>query len=92
MKTSIVNASSTGSADGPKPSATTSWRSPLWKEFLRKALSFYRPTGRLEPAPAALAYGALELAALEYQARRGEIILLYAGGAQRSAIGSRHTR
>jgi hypothetical protein len=41
------------------------------------ALSFYRPTGRLDPAPAALAYGALELAALEYQARRGEIILLY---------------
>jgi hypothetical protein len=41
-------------------------------------LSFYRPTGRLEPAPAALAYGALALAALEYQARRGEILLLYA--------------
>jgi len=41
-------------------------------------LSFYRPTGRLEPAPAALAYASLELAALEYQARRGEIILLYA--------------
>jgi DDE superfamily endonuclease len=41
-------------------------------------VSFYRPTGRLEPAPADLAYGALALAALEYQARRGEIILLYA--------------
>jgi transposase len=40
-------------------------------------LSFYRPTGRLDPAPAALAYGSLELAALEYQARRGELILLY---------------
>jgi DDE superfamily endonuclease len=40
-------------------------------------LSFYRPTGRLDPAPADLAYGSLELAALEYQARRGEIILLY---------------
>ena len=40
-------------------------------------MSFYRPTGRLEPAPADLAYGSLELAALEYQARRGEIILLY---------------
>jgi transposase len=40
-------------------------------------LSFYRPTGRLEPTPADLAYGSLELAALEYQARRGEIILLY---------------
>lgn len=40
-------------------------------------MSFSRPTGRLEPAPADLAYGSLELAALEYQARRGEIILLY---------------
>ena len=40
-------------------------------------MSFYRPTGRLDPAPADLAYGSLELAALEYQARRGEIILLY---------------
>jgi len=39
--------------------------------------SFYRPTGRRDPAPAELAYGALELAALKYQARRGEIILLY---------------
>jgi hypothetical protein len=40
-------------------------------------VSFYRPTGRLAPNPADLAYGALELAALEYRARRGEIILLY---------------
>jgi hypothetical protein len=40
-------------------------------------LSFYRPPGRLDPTPADLAYGSLELAALEYQARRGEIILLY---------------
>ena len=40
-------------------------------------MSFYRPTGRRAPAPADLAYGALELAALEYQARRGEISLLY---------------
>jgi hypothetical protein len=39
-------------------------------------VSFYRPTGRLDPAPADLAYGSLALAALEYQARRGEIILL----------------
>jgi hypothetical protein len=31
----------------------------------------------LDPAPADLAYGSLELAALEYRARRGEIILLY---------------
>src|SRR5262249_51729226 len=36
------------------------------------------PTGRLNPTPADLAYGALALAALEYQARRGDIILLYA--------------
>jgi transposase len=41
-------------------------------------LSFYRPTGRLAPDPAALAYASVERAALEYQARRGEIILLYA--------------
>ena len=33
--------------------------------------------GRLDPTPADLADGSLELAALEYQARRGEIILLY---------------
>ena len=31
----------------------------------------------MDPNPADLAYGSLELAALEYQARRGEIILLY---------------
>ena len=43
----------------------------------KKKVSSYRPTGRLDPAPADLAYGSLELAALEYQARRGEIILLY---------------
>jgi len=43
----------------------------------KKAVSYDRPTGRRAPAPAALAYGSLELAALEYQARRGEIILLY---------------
>jgi hypothetical protein len=40
-------------------------------------LSYCRPTGRLDPNPAALAYAHLELAALEYQARQGEIILLY---------------
>src|SRR4029453_10420778 len=43
----------------------------------KNTLSYCRPTGRLNPTPAALAYGSLELAALEYQARRGEIILLY---------------
>ena len=31
----------------------------------------------MDPAPADLAYGSLALAALEYRARRGEIILLY---------------
>jgi len=41
-------------------------------------VSFYRPTGLLAPDPAALAYASVELAALEYQARRGEILLLYA--------------
>ena len=40
-------------------------------------MSCYRPTGRLDPDPAALAYGSIDLAALEYRARRGEIILLY---------------
>src|SRR5262244_2787772 len=44
----------------------------------KKEVSYYRPTGRLDPNPADLAYGPLALAALEYQARRGEIILLYA--------------
>jgi DDE superfamily endonuclease len=39
--------------------------------------SYCRPTGRLDPTPADLAYGSLELAALEYRARRGELILLY---------------
>jgi transposase len=40
-------------------------------------LNYCRPTGRLDPKPADLAYASLELAALEYRARRGEIILLY---------------
>jgi hypothetical protein len=43
----------------------------------KKEVSSYRPTGRLDPAPADLAYGSLALAALEYRARRGEIMLLY---------------
>jgi DDE superfamily endonuclease len=46
----------------------------------KKDLSYYRPTGRLDPDPAALAYASIDLAALEYQARRGEIILLYEDG------------
>jgi transposase len=40
-------------------------------------LNSCRPTGRLDPKPADLAYASLELAALEYRARRGEIILRY---------------
>jgi hypothetical protein len=43
-------------------------------------LSYCRPTGRLDPKPADLAYASLELAALEYRARRGEIILRSADG------------
>jgi transposase len=43
----------------------------------KNAIRYCRPTGRLDPKPADLAYGRLELAALEYRARRGEIILLY---------------
>jgi hypothetical protein len=37
-----------------------------------------RPTGRLTPAPAVLASGSLERAALEYRARCGESLVLYA--------------
>jgi len=43
----------------------------------KKDVSSYRPTGRLAPTPADLAYGALALAALESRARRGELIVLY---------------
>src|SRR4029450_11605818 len=43
----------------------------------KNTLSSCRPTGRLDPTPADLAYGSIDLAALAYRARRGEIILLY---------------
>src|SRR5215470_15493259 len=43
----------------------------------KNTLTYCRPTGRLDPTPADLAYGSIDLAALEYRARRGEIILLY---------------
>src|SRR5215510_6754156 len=43
----------------------------------KKDVSSSRPTGRLDPHPADLAWASLELAALEYRARRGEIIVLY---------------
>ena len=45
--------------------------------FKKTNVSYYRPTGRLDPTPADLASGSIDLAALEYRARRGEIILLY---------------
>src|SRR6266545_5089095 len=44
----------------------------------KKAVSSSRPTGRLAPAPADLSWASLALAALEYRAQRGEIIVLYA--------------
>ena len=43
----------------------------------KKDVSSYRPTGRLDPDPADLAYGSLAHAPREYRARQGEIILLY---------------
>jgi hypothetical protein len=43
----------------------------------KNALRSCRPTGRLAPTPAALAYAGLELAALESRARQGELIFLY---------------
>jgi transposase len=43
----------------------------------KKDVSYRRPTGRLAPNPAALAWASLALAALAYRAHRGEIILLY---------------
>ena len=43
----------------------------------KNTVTYCRPTGRLAPDPAALAWASVELAALEYRARRGEIILLY---------------
>ena len=44
----------------------------------KKDGSSSRPTGRLAPAPAEWAWASLALAAWEYRARRGEIIVLYA--------------
>jgi hypothetical protein len=43
----------------------------------KNALRYCRPTGQRDPNPADVAYGRLELAALEYWARQGEIMLLY---------------
>ena len=43
----------------------------------KKDGSDHRPTGRLGPAPAARSWASLDLAALAYRARRGEIIWLY---------------
>lgn len=52
-------------------------RESVRRVLKKNALSYCRPTGRLVPTPADLAYGSVDLAALEYRARRGEIILLY---------------
>jgi DDE superfamily endonuclease len=43
----------------------------------KKDVSYHRPTGQLTPSPAELSWASLDLAALEYRARRGEIIVLY---------------
>ena len=45
--------------------------------YEKKDSSYSRPPGRLAPAPAALAYAQLALAALESRARQGETIVLY---------------
>jgi len=47
----------------------------IFAVFKKKALSYDRLTGRLDPDAAALAYASIDLAALEYQARRGALIL-----------------
>ena len=56
-------------------SATRPRKCPL--SLKKNTVSYCRPTGRLDPTPADLASGSIDLAALEYRARRGEIILLY---------------
>lgn len=53
-------------------------RESIRRALKKKAIRYCRPTGRLAPNPAELAYGRLEVAALEYRAQRGELILLYA--------------
>ena len=53
------------------------WSRKCARSVKKNALSYCRPTGKLEPNPADLTYGRLELEALEYWARQEEIILLY---------------
>src|SRR5215831_1556714 len=58
-------------------------RSPAWSRkcplgLKKNALSSCQPTGQLTPTSAALASASIDLAALDYRAQRGEIILLYA--------------
>jgi len=59
------------------------WPNRLGSHLAVRASAAIKKRGKLLPPtvawlrPADLAYGSLELAALEYQARRGEIILLY---------------
>jgi hypothetical protein len=61
-----------------KPAKWRATRSRKCTRSVKKnSLSYCRPTGKLEPNPADLAYGRLELDALEYWARQGEIVLLY---------------
>jgi hypothetical protein len=48
------------------------------RSLKKHTVSSCRPTGRLDPTPADLAYGSIALAALAYRARRGASIVLYA--------------
>ena len=66
----------------PRDGVSASNRCPAWPgerplPLKKNALSYCRPTGKLAPNPADLAYAHLQLAALEWRARQGEIILLY---------------
>src|SRR5712691_611328 len=59
------------------PEETVTYQLPGIHLEPKKRVSYSRPTGRLAPDPAELARASLERAALEYRARRGEIIVLY---------------
>ena len=68
--------SRTGNRLGPR-NRRPAWPRKCPRGVKKNTVSYCRPTGRLDPTPADLAYGSIDLAALEYRARRGEIILLY---------------
>jgi hypothetical protein len=53
------------------------WSCKCARGVKNNTVTYCRPTGRLAPTPADLASGSVDLAALEYRARRGEIIVLY---------------